>query len=534
MPSPIRLLGFAFAGADLLIELDDRWRVTYAAGAPPGPGRSTESLTALNLDELLTPASTARLAAALSNLTAGRRLEPVKVSLLIGDGKARPGMLRAVMLPELAPCVSCAIEYAGPPRAIAEPAPDIGSADDFADRARDILTRSHATATPLSLAMVQVSGLDEAAPQGATMLREIEALLQSASVDGEAAGRIAEQRYALLREPGAPPLDLRESLISIGARFDQSLEATVSQVEVAAEIDPMASLRALRFTLDAFMDGRAGGDEPAAMTFTGAVMRTLQEASDFRALVAERRFDLCYQPVVDLKSGAVHHYEVLARFAPDTSPAAVIRMAEEMALITDFDLAVADRSVRALRDYRRDELRLAVNVSGRSLSSDRFASGLLALTAADPGMRPRLTLEVTESAAMVDIAAADARLQALRSAGFKVAIDDFGAGAASFDYLRRLSVDAVKIDGRYVQGAAGDPRAQKLIEHLVGLCRSLKLETVAEMVEDEEVAGLMRRLGVDHGQGWHFGRPGARPATAGKALAEPLTARRRGVVESWG
>jgi EAL domain-containing protein (putative c-di-GMP-specific phosphodiesterase class I) len=531
MPSPARLLGFAFAGADLLVELDDQWRVTYAAGAPPGPGLSADSLNGRRLQDLLAPASANRLSAILSKLTAGRRLDPVEVAIGAGDGFSREGVLRAVMLPDLAPCISCAITYTGPIERPAEPPAAIATADTFAERALDVLTHSHAAGAPLSLAMVELSGLDRTISGAPALLKEIETSLQAASIGGNTAGRIADQRYALLREQGAPPADISDAVRTIAARHSQSVDATVSQSDVAPEVDPMANLRAMRFTLDAFMEGRVGGGDAAAITFTGAVMRTLKEADDFRAIVANRDFDLCYQPVVKLNSGTVHHYEVLARFAPDTSPAGVIRMAEELALIGEFDLVVAERAVKIIREKRRDDLKLAVNVSAQSLSSDRFASSLMAMTADDFGSRPRLMLEVTESAALGDIEEANTRLQALRSAGFKIAIDDFGSGAASFDYLRRLSVDAVKIDGRFVREAVSDVRSQNLITHLVSLCRSLKLETVAEMIETEDVAALMLTLGVDQGQGWQFGRPAAQP---GPPVGDSQVVRRRGSVESWG
>lgn len=533
MPSPVRLLGFAFAAADLLVELDDRWRVTYATGAPPSALVRTEGLAALKLDQLLVRSSAEHVASALARLKSGQRLDPIEIVLHAGEGVVRRGKLRAVMLPELAPCISCSIAYAGPPEAAtSEPAPEMADVEGFAERAFDVLTRSHAAGAPLSLAMVELAGVDRAAATAPALVKEIEALLQAASVGGATAGRLADRRYALLRSPDHPAEDIAGSVRDLAARYSQRIEATVSETPVAAQVDPMASLRALRFTLDNFMAGGGGGNEAAAMTFTGAVMRTLQEADDFRVVVAKRRFALNYQPVVKLNSGKVHHYEVLARFAPDTSPAGVIRMAEELALITDFDLAVADQAVRVLRTDNRDDLALAVNVSGQSLASDRFAEALLAMTVDELGARRRLTLEVTESATMGDIGAANQRVQALRSAGFKVAIDDFGAGAASFDYLRRLSVDAVKIDGRYVSEAATDLRSQKMITHLVGLCRSLKLETVAEMIETDEVASLMLKLGVDQGQGWHFGRPAEKPEPP--RVEETARSRRVGLIENWG
>ncbi|RZJ90865.1 MAG: EAL domain-containing protein, partial [Brevundimonas sp.] len=114
--------------------------------------------------------------------------------------------------------------------------------------------------------------------------------------------------------------------------------------------------------------------------------------------------------------------------------------------------------------------------------------------------------------------------------GVTVCIDDFGVGAASFTYLQRLSVDAVKIDGGFVRDLAGDPRARTMIRSMVELCQSMGLETIAEMVETEDAAAALQSLGVGYGQGWLFGRPEAEPRTTIAAL--PV--RRKGAVEAWG
>lgn len=175
-------------------------------------------------------------------------------------------------------------------------------------------------------------------------------------------------------------------------------------------------------------------------------------------------------------------------------------------------------------------MKFAVNVSGASLADDRYVEALLRMTASRPEDRKRLMVEVTESAAMAELDAANRRLGALRAAGIKVCIDDFGAGAASYDYLRALSVDAVKIDGRFVQNLDDDPRSQTMIAHLVGMCADLKVETIAEMIETQAIADILLNLGVDHGQGWLFGKAEAEPRTN---LAPPEPARRRGEVVGW-
>ena len=139
-------------------------------------------------------------------------------------------------------------------------------------------------------------------------------------------------------------------------------------------------------------------------------------------------------------------------------------------------------------------------------------------------------VEVTETAALADVDAADRRLAALRAAGVHVCLDDFGVGAASLDHLRRLGVDLVKIDGSFVRNIA-DPRARTLAAAIVDLCRELKVPTVAEMVETEAQDAALGALGVDFGQGWLYGRPGPRPIVLEPA---PAAARRRGEVVAWG
>jgi EAL domain-containing protein (putative c-di-GMP-specific phosphodiesterase class I) len=153
------------------------------------------------------------------------------------------------------------------------------------------------------------------------------------------------------------------------------------------------------------------------------------------------------------------------------------------------------------------------------------------MTASAPDDRRRLIVEVTESVALADIAAANRRLGVLRDAGIKLCIDDFGAGAASFDYLHGLSVDTVKIDGKFVQALERDPKARTVIAHLIEMCTSLKLSTIGEFVETEASADILRSLGVDYAQGWLFGKAEAEPRTV---LAPSSPVRRRGAVEAWG
>jgi EAL domain-containing protein (putative c-di-GMP-specific phosphodiesterase class I) len=122
----------------------------------------------------------------------------------------------------------------------------------------------------------------------------------------------------------------------------------------------------------------------------------------------------------------------------------------------------------------------------------------------------------------------------LRKEGCRVALDDFGAGAASLDHLRIIAVDEVKIDGRYIRELQSvSDRNGLLVQHITELCRELKVSTVAEMVETEQTADILRKLGVEFGQGFLYGRPSPEPRAAAVRRVPAVAARRAGAVENW-
>ncbi|MDQ3938855.1 MAG: EAL domain-containing protein, partial [Chloroflexota bacterium] len=124
------------------------------------------------------------------------------------------------------------------------------------------------------------------------------------------------------------------------------------------------------------------------------------------------------------------------------------------------------------------------------------------------GITPaRLTLEVTESILMQDSAVAIERLDALRGLGVRIAIDDFGTGYSSLSYLQRLPVDSVKIDSSFVRDVASAPRAAAFVRAILELCRTIGLTTVAEGIETQAQADVIRQLGCELAQGYHFARP---------------------------
>lgn len=241
------------------------------------------------------------------------------------------------------------------------------------------------------------------------------------------------------------------------------------------------------------------------------VGEALDALKSFKTAVAERNFSIAFQPIVGISSGAIHHYEALCRFGPDNvSPFKAITFAEQAGLVHEFDLAMAEKVVERLAAVLRagEDVTVAVNVSGHSIGIPSYLDGLLALLRRNPWTKGRLMFEITESARMAELETAAEFIQALRSLGHQVCLDDFGAGAASFQYLSMLDVDVVKIDGSAITNARSTEKARALLSALSDWCRRIGVETVAEMVEDAACLEFCRACGCDYVQGYLFGRPG--------------------------
>lgn len=518
-----RLLGLAFAAADALVEVGADGCVALALGAGPSD-EPAASWAGRKFSDLFQ--NGAAVARAARPEKAGRRSEEHEALIHCQDGRLRRCRVRAFSLPELAPSLSCALTYVGPAVADHGDTPaHLRTADDLmADTASRLLDGAPRS-SDLAISFVTVPESDDRTPETERLIART---LQDASLDGAGAARISPVHYALLRLAG-DARDVAAELNEAALRDGVTLDADESSAAIPETAPSLCVLRAMRFAIEGCLKDE--GLKRPDLTFSNSLKQTLREAEGFRAMIRGRDFALHYQPIVDLETRAVHHFEALARFSDDPAPANRIHMAEELALIEGFDLAVVEKALTKMRSPGSGLLKVAVNVSAASLASDSYVDAVLRMTSANPRDRQRLTIEITETAALADVDAANRRIAALRGSGVTVCIDDFGVGAASFAYLQRLSVDAVKIDGGFVRELTSDPRAKTMIRTMVELCHSMGLSTIAEMVETEETAETLKSLGVGYGQGWLFGRPEAEPRTT---VSAPLPVRRKGVVEAWG
>ncbi|MDQ4144767.1 MAG: EAL domain-containing protein [Actinomycetota bacterium] len=234
---------------------------------------------------------------------------------------------------------------------------------------------------------------------------------------------------------------------------------------------------------------------------------------DLRNAIERNELVLHYQPLIGLKDDKLRSVEALVRWVHPARgvlpPAEFIAVAERGGLIGPLTMAVLNTALRQCHEWDQQGLTInvAVNLSVRNLLDPRFPAEvdrLLQKWEIDP---IRLELEITESSIMADPARAMEILTTLHKLGVRLAVDDFGTGYSSLSSLKRLPINAVKIDKTFVQSMQSDENDLLIVQSIIDLAHNMGLEVVAEGVENAQVVEMLKLLGCDFIQGWHRGRP---------------------------
>jgi len=281
----------------------------------------------------------------------------------------------------------------------------------------------------------------------------------------------------------------------IGARDGSEVETILRQADMAMYRAKTEGRGSYRF-FDRDMDDR--------------LQQRVKLESEIKAAISKNEILPYYQPIVELGSGAIIGYEILARWLHPTEglvpPAVFIPIAEDTGVIGE----LADNLLmRALADATAlpDNLFLSVNLSPRQFADPWLSQKILAALIRANFPPHRLEVEITETAVVMRLDEARTMLQSLRNVGVRVALDDFGTGYSGLHHLRELQLDTIKIDRSFVMNMLESPEDAKLVEAIVALGRVLELDVTAEGIETERVRARLLELGCKTGQGFLFGRP---------------------------
>jgi EAL domain-containing protein (putative c-di-GMP-specific phosphodiesterase class I) len=524
-----RFRSLAYCWADILFELDSSGTIVFADGVTmPVLGKAPDAMVGMSVESVVAEADRALFRQLLKVADLRGRIDGAAIRLAGVRGTTPPLSLAGHRLGEnrhffLAFRMGLPGEEADPSAGARDEETGLFDGGTFADVATQRVKKLQAAGEDVKMTLVSMGNLpqlrnrlDDAAER--SLMNTVGACFKAHSADGDSAARIDDDRYGLVHDAGLDVSEFEKEL----ADFTRDADPTGEGVEVeAATINVPASgvseedmAKSLVYVVNRFRDAK--GENFSIKSLSSNMDTLMQEAQEsvdsFKRVVADASFDLAFQPIIDSRTGEVHHYEALSRFhsaGKNESPYRHITFAEETGMIAEFDLAVVDKAIEWLGKWPRNTARykIAVNISGHSVGSDMYVTSLHQRLKQNDWVRDKLLFEITESSRMADLEEANSFIQGLRKAGHHLCLDDFGAGAASFQYLSALDVDVVKLDGSAIRNAQKGPKGRAFLTALSALCRSLTVETIAEMVDKDEGLFFVRDCGVDYVQGFLFGQP---------------------------
>jgi diguanylate cyclase (GGDEF)-like protein len=416
----------------------------------------------------------------------------------------------------------------------------------FRDRLEHGLQRARRSGSQLALLLLDLDRFKVVNdtlghPLGDALLRCAAERLRAATRESDTLARLGGDELAILLEDDASAH--RAALVArrLQALFGEPLTLGEHELVVTASIgitlfpaDGDDADTLIRHAERAMYDAKSLGRNTYRFFEPGlasGVVDALVMESALRVAVSRDQLALHFQPQVDMASGALAGVEALVRWRhPDLGlvpPGRFIPLAEEIGVIGEIGAWVLTEACRQMAGWEARGLavpRVAVNLSVQQIERGDLVQAV-SEALAEAGLAPeRLELEVTESLIMREPERAQAVLRDLMDMGVQLAVDDFGTGYSSLAYLKRLSLDRLKIDRSFVGDIGVDAGSEAIVRAVIALARSLGLETVAEGVERQDQAVLLRREGCDIAQGYFYGYPVPAPELLATWRDRPVAA----------
>ena len=402
----------------------------------------------------------------------------------------------------------------------------------FQDRAEHALARTARQGTLVAMLMLDIDDFKNVNDTrghaaGDELLVQIAARLRSVLRRGATVSRFGGDEFAVLVEDLADVVQAENfaerALHTFATPFTVDGEGMVVSASIGLVVTggPQGSLditeliRCADLALYAAKDQGKGVVNLYHRDLSTRMIDRLTQRSDLERAMGADEFVLHYQPIAAIDTGQIVGCEALVRWRHPgrglLPPMDFVELAEETGLIVDLGRWVLDRAcaqLRAWADAGHPGLRLSVNVSARQLHEKGFVEDVHSALRRHRCPATLLVLELTESVFALNDQAISDQLRALRTLGVKIAMDDFGTGYSSLSYLQKFQLDVLKVDKSFVDGLGdGNPDGSALVNAIIALAHSLRLEVVAEGIEHAAQRDELRAMGCGLGQGYLYSRP---------------------------
>ncbi len=334
-------------------------------------------------------------------------------------------------------------------------------------------------------------------------------------------GRYAGNKLAVMLAPSIPDqMEQTASRIANAVR-ERPIETSAGVLSAAVRVGGVAAPRdvgdlaaLLTAAEEALADAKASSNTVFAAWSKDPVRADSrrQNAAQTDVVLSalnERRIELAFQPIAHARGGGIAMYESLARMRTAEGDligaGAIIPVAEKLGFVHMIDHRIMELTLATLRAH--PAIRLTFNAGVETVMHPDWMAAFRSVIGGAPDLAPRVIVEITETSLIEDLAAATRVIETIKALGAKVAIDDFGAGHTSFRNMRMLPIDLIKIDGTFIKNLTQSTDDRFFVRTLLQLANHLKVETVAEWVQDAESAKLLADWGVAYLQGDYIGPP---------------------------
>ena len=363
---------------------------------------------------------------------------------------------------------------------------------------------------------------------GDELLRQISELVQSNIRSTDVLARLGGDEFGILLErcTEARAIEVAEAIRSAVEAFRftwqdaaASMRCSIGIVMVDKDSQSVASIMSSA-DVACYSAKDMGRNQVHLYQDSDASVRheEMKWVSRITSAVEENRFELFYQPIIGIgrkRAGARGHYELLLRMRGENGeivgPDQFIPAAERYNLMSTLDRWVIREALSQLADRNQDSTEarftLAINLSGTSLSEDRFLEFVIEELTRQRLPHGAICFEITETAAISNLSRVIHFMQTLRKLGCKFSLDDFGSGLSSFTYLKNLPVDYLKIDGQFIRNVAEDSVDESMVRAINEVGRAMGIATIAERVESKKVLDKLGDLGIEFAQGFFIARP---------------------------
>lgn len=550
-----RFLAFAFASADLFLEITPRGKIAFTLGAAKGlTGIDDKTLTGKNWMELFAPTEQARLKYIQDESLPGKRCGPIIINM---DSQIsnRKGVITAIKMPNtenLYVTLGLSNELMEKLAVLEEEGfddslynrskfpdeekfndsvynqgqfPDEEKFDDsiynkieFLDEAEAVFEFARTQNKDPEVTCFDF-GRTETIPEenlGAIM-DEIAALMRAQSIDGKAAGEIGEGRYSLIHDSTITAEEINkqiEEIVKKHAPDSEGLDITSKTIQADTNnTSNEEAARGLFYTIEAF-ENKGAKELKSGSLKDGLKDHALSNKEKIKILkntIDRLEFNFNFMPIVEMETRIADHYEILCRFDEgDTKE--WIMLGEDSGLCGKLDLAVCERIINHIHFKEGGTpTKFALNFSSHSLKEKKFIDSFIKSLGKRGDLSSRISIELINATHIQNLEKTTELLQRLREKGHRVGLDDFGIDIKSFSLLKTMNVDYIKIAERYTQKITTSPATVIMLEKLTKICKDMGIQVIAKHIEDQEQAKILRESGLEYGQGYLYASPSTKP-----------------------